>query len=465
MFKLGRQVPAAKSRKNARFMLPLAPEMRLGMMASFRKGSAPFMWQQYKTMAVHAPETLSAQHHTVALAACLADGGPPQRHEGMARVVFNRNITRPCIRDVHSMLSTYWRSCNHLQLLETINETTKSKKEIQALKIQKETNLQPQISLTCYNYRMAISLSENNIEELIRNWRDCVAEFPVSRNTNMDGWAYLIEGYAKSNDVENAVGVYNHIKEKVGARLGDEPTNALIRAYAYPSQPDSDQGHATSQLDKSVLLFNESYGKLIKDTKDLDVHLRSVRIIYAYDALIEACCISNEFKAAIFHWNALLGYCNVALTKLKANHKLDLKRSHQVVHPTPTTAIRLMILYKFHGRLQEVNEVFQYLASIVKCPDPFAYNLALRANLDLGTTDIDYQYAVNLYINLRKSGTLCDEDIYQYFAPRYREYRVKKMASVLECNTMWKTVIRVIMDTPLEVSNDELGFDEDLLLT
>ncbi|KAH6591358.1 hypothetical protein BASA50_008714 [Batrachochytrium salamandrivorans] len=264
-------------------------------------------WTVYRMMPRHELKKLHADDHSTLLA-LLTSHTHPTLGEAHALTVVHRMRDYEMaldIRDYHSLLRIHLATNNEPKMVHLIKT------------MHHMDGIMPDIK--CYNLLMALyaKSSPARLDMLTTTWIECMRQMPWARMVNMDGWALLIDGYARGGDVAGAERMYRHLLDKVGAvadPLGRDDYNdklmlvprivheAAIRMFGLAGRLDHAEtlfAAVLRQVGPSQHLSRDHHGDA---PHGADEHL--------YDAVIEACQACGNMDAARKYMKMLLDMCD-----------------------------------------------------------------------------------------------------------------------------------------------------------
>jgi tetratricopeptide (TPR) repeat protein len=283
-------------------------------------------------------------------------------------------------RDYHSLLAIRLRAKRHDEAISIFQNMYTT------------SNLKPDV--ISYNLLMAVYLELQDLPKLIETWEECISAHPASRNTNLDGWAFLIHGNGQANNLHTAIHLYNYISDFSSSfNYSQVVDSAMIRAYGL-----------NQASDKAIQLFE-------KITKN----------VYSYDSIIEACLSDNNYDATLSYWNELLEFCADANETLPKGAKME--------QPLCTTIFQMIKLYHNLKDPQKVKLFFDYHWS-ANLPDVDTVKFVISSLCELGRRNSGKE----VYHLCIKRGYPLDDMKAKYFSTQPRNLSKQKYKKVSAAN-------------------------------
>ncbi|KAJ8324620.1 hypothetical protein O5D80_006866 [Batrachochytrium dendrobatidis] len=195
------------------------------------------------------------------------------------------------IRDYHNLMRIYLANNNEAKMLDAMKT------------MQKVDGVQP--DLICYNLLMALYAKSipRRLDMLTNTWIESLRQMPWARLANMDGWAILIDGYARGGDVEGAEKMYEHVKSKAesaGMEIPAHVHEAAIRMYGLAGKlTDASRVFDFVLRREGPSTQSKTVGSAYQGVNE---HL--------YDAMIEACQACNNLGLATMYFKQVMDMCD-----------------------------------------------------------------------------------------------------------------------------------------------------------
>ena len=290
---------------------------------------------QYKALhAVDKIHELSYQDHAELLDHLTVHKNPLQACETASIIVKNMlNSQFELKRQVHhSVLTIYLRANNYLLFMSHFDS------------MPLYFGYKP--DLRCFNLLLCLHSQRGDHQGLLKTWKQLLNIYPLSKYTNLDGWAFVLESYGGQKDIETVQSIYLALQ-------GNNCVGSVIYEAFMRACGDCDR------LD----LVEQAFEKLpIGEENDW---------LGYYDAVIEACIENNNDVKLEKYWNEFLDFCDTVnlknglqkLARKKGEWNPDFKLRHKERYftPWPITIQRLMTYYNTLENYSRTSQLFTFL--------------------------------------------------------------------------------------------------------